>query len=147
MPESKSGSDVVLARIKMKRQEIAAYLAKTEPRNLRLINASIVCGALAAAMTAGPGFGGGGFVNAMKNVVSFGIPVWQLLCLVATVLSILAVVANGKLKVQDLATKIASARGCNSKLEGLEFMLESGQIDVEQATLLYTQYLTEIPHV
>lgn len=142
-----SDSDVVLARIKAKRQEIAAYLARTEPRNYRLVNYSIVFGALAATMTAGPGLGGGGFVNSMKDVIPFGIPVWQLLCLVATILSVSAVVANGKLKLQDLASKVASARGCNSKLEGLELMLEAGQIDVEHATHLYTQYLAEIPHV
>jgi hypothetical protein len=147
MAENTRGSDVLLANIKTKRREIAEYLAKTEPRNLRLINFSIVCGAVAAALTAGPGIGGGGFIDSAKNLVSFGIPIWQVLCLAATILSVLAVVANGKLKAHDLTVKIAGARGCNSKLEGLQFMLETGQVDVEHATPLYMQYLTEIPHV
>ncbi|MFC1523346.1 hypothetical protein ACFL6N_01010 [Thermodesulfobacteriota bacterium] len=147
MQENTNASDALLAKIRIKRQEIAKYLAKIEPRNFRLINASIICGALAAALTAGPGIGGGDFINSVKNIVSFGIPIWQVLCLIATLLSVSAVIANGMLKVHDLTAKIAIARGCNSKLEGLEFMLEAGQIDVEQATPLYTQYLTEIAHV
>lgn len=147
MPENTEESQVLLEKIRGKRQEIADYLARTEPRNFRLINTSIICGALAAALTAGPGVGGGGFIDSAKGLVSFGVPVWQALCLAATVMSVLAVVANGKLKSHDLATRIASAKACDSKLEGLQFMVELRQIDVKQAAPLYTQYLTEIPHI
>ena len=147
MSEDKKDSDALLARIKAKRLEIGDYLAKTEPRHRRLINSSIICGALAAALTAGPGIGGGGFINSIKNIVSFGIPVWQVLCLAATVLSVYTVITNGLIKSQDVASKIAGARSCQSKLEGLEWMLQGGQMSVEQATPLYSQYLTEISFV
>jgi hypothetical protein len=147
MQESINDLNVLLAKIKSKRQEIADYLAKTEPQNFRLINISIICGALAAALTAGPGIGGAGFIDSAKNVVSFGVPVWQAICLAATGMSVLAVVANGKLKAQNLSTRIASAKACDSKLEGLQFMVELGQIDVKQAISLYTQYLTEVSHI
>ena len=147
MPENKSDADALLTKIRTKRQELADYLAKSEPRHLRLINYSIVSGALAAALTAGPGIGGDGFINSVKSIVSFGIPIWQALCLIATILSVAAVVINGMLKSHDLASKITSARSCDAKLEGLETMLELAQVNVEQATPLYTQYLTEIPHV
>jgi hypothetical protein len=147
MEKENNKSDALLITIKNKRREISEYLEKTEPKNLRLINSSIVFGALAAAFTAGPGFGGGGFIESAKGIVSFGIPVWQVICLAATVLSVLSVIANGKLKSDDLNIKIANARSCNSKLEGLQFMLETRQIDIEKASPLYTQYLTEIPHV
>lgn len=141
------GKQALLQNIIAKRGDIAGYLKKNEPRNNRLINISIICGAVAAALTAGPGIGGGGFIDSAKSMLSFGLPVWQVLCLAATMLSVFAVVANGKLKSQDLTLKIAGARSCNSKLEGLQLMLETGQMDIEQATPLYAQYLTEISHI
>ncbi len=58
-----------------------------------------------------------------------------------------AVIANGLLKTNDLTSKITQVRGCDAKLEGLEIMLDMNQIELKQATSLYTQYLTEIPHV
>lgn len=140
-------ADALLQKIKTKRREVADYLKKSEPRQSRLITTSIVAAALAAALTAGPGVGGGGFIEAAKGVVSFGIPVWQVLCLLATILSVAAVITNSMLKSNDMTSKIAQVRGCDAKLEGLEIMLELQQIDLQQATTLYTQYLTEIPHV
>ena len=147
MPENKSDADALLTKIRTKRQKLADYLAKNEPRHFRLMNYSIVSGALAAALTAGPGIGGDEFINSVKSIVSFGIPIWQALCLMATILSVAAVIINNMLKSDDLTSKITSARSCDAKLEGLETMLELAQVNVEQATPLYTQYLTEIPHV
>ncbi len=147
MAEKIDDTDALLKKIKAKRQDVADYLDKNEPKQSRLMKTSIVSAALAAALTAGPGIGGGGFINALKGVVSFGIPIWQVLCLVATLLSVAAVVANGILKSYNLTSKIAKVRSCDAKLEGLETMLELKQIDVEQATSRYTQYLTEIPQV
>ncbi|MCG2588823.1 hypothetical protein [Rhodohalobacter sulfatireducens] len=139
--------DALLKKINTKRGEVSDYLKKNEPRHSRYITISIVAGALAAALTAGPGVGGPGFIESAKGVISFGIPVWQVLCLVATLLSMSAVIANGLLKARDLTSKITQVRGCDAKLEGLETMLEFEQIDLKQATSLYTQYLTEIPHI
>lgn len=127
-------ADALLEKIKTKHRAIADYLRKNEPRQSRLITISIVAGALAAATTAGPGVGGGGFIEALKGVVSFGIPVWQVLCLLATLLSVAVVITNGMLKSNDIASKISQARGCDAKLEGLEIMLELQQIDLQQAT-------------
>lgn len=147
MPEKRTDAEVLLTKIRTKRRELADYLAKSEPRQLRLINASIVSGALAAALTAGPGIGGDGFIESVNGIVSFGIPIWQVLCLAASILSLAAVVINGMLKSHDLTSKVTSARNCDAKLEGLETMLELAQVSVKDATPLYTQYLIEIPHV
>lgn len=140
-------TNALLERIKSKRREVADYLKENEPRQSRYITISIVAGALAAALTAGPGVGGTGFIESAKEIFSFGIPVWQVLCLLATLLSMSAVITNGLLKTKDLTSKIAQVRGCDAKLEGLETMLELDQIEVKQAASLYTQYLTEISHV
>lgn len=147
MQNNTTEEDVLLAKIKTKRQQLSNYLAKAEPRHSAMITCSIVAGALAAALTAGPGVGGEGFIASAQGVVSFGIPVWQVLCLAATVLSATAVVANGMLKSYDMTSKIASARTCDAKLEGIEIMLELGQADLKQATQHYTQCLAEMPHV
>jgi len=147
MTDNDKGVDAILANIRAKREEIDAYLKKAEPRHLRLVNGAIVCGALAAALTAGPGIGGAGFIEFAKSVATFGVPVWQALCLAATALSVFGVIANGKLKAHNLTSKIAAARGCKSKLEGLQLMLETGQMDVERGTSLYAQYLTEVSHI
>lgn len=140
-------SEALLEKIKTRRRQVAEYLDKNEPRQTRLITFSIVAGALAAALTAGPGVGGNGFIDAAKGVVSFGIPVWQALCLLATCFSVVVVISNGILKSNDLISKISQARGCDAKLEGLEIMLSLDQIELKEATSLYTQYLTEISHV
>ncbi len=147
MTKNTRETNVLLTKIRSKRREIKDYISKSEPRYARFTSASIVCSALAAALTAGPGIGGDGFVSSVGNTVPFGIPVWQILCLAATILSVTAVVATGMLKSHDLTSRIASARSCDAKLEGLETMLELAQLDVEHATPLYTQCLTEIPHV
>lgn len=139
--------EALLEKIKEKRSEVSDYLKQNEPKHTRYITISIVAGALAAALTAGPGIGGTGFIDSAKGVVSFGIPVWQVLCLMATFLSMSAVIANGLLKARDLTSQIARVHGCDAKLEGLELMLDLDQIDMKQAASLYTQYLTEIPHV
>ncbi|MDX1636440.1 MAG: hypothetical protein R3281_00630 [Balneolaceae bacterium] len=140
-------SEALMEKIRSKRKEVAEYLRKNEPKQSRLITTSIVSGALAAALTAGPGVGGSGFIEAAKGVVSLGFPVWQVLCLLATLLSMAAVITNGMLKSRDLTSKISQVRGCDAKLEGLETMLELNQIELKQAASLYTQYLAEIPHV
>lgn len=140
-------AEALLEKIKARRRKVAEYLDKNEPRQSRLITISIVAGALAAALTAGPGVGGAGFIETARDVVSFGVPVWQALCLMATFLSVSVVIANGMLKSNDLMSKISQARGCDAKLEGLEIMLSMNQIDLKQATSFYTQYLTEISHI
>ncbi|NBC26713.1 MAG: hypothetical protein GVY08_07625 [Bacteroidetes bacterium] len=139
--------EALLEKIKAKRGEVSKYLEKNEPKHSRYITISIIAGALAAALTAGPGMVGTGFIDSAKGVVSFGIPIWQALCLMATLFSVSAVIANGLLKERDLTSQIARVRGCDAKLEGLELMLDLGQIDLKQAASLYTQYLTEISHV
>jgi hypothetical protein len=130
-----------------KREELAKYLRKAEPRNTILITSSIVCGAMAAALTAGPGLGGEGFVDQFEVPESLGLPLWQILCALASLLSMAAVIANGLLKFNDLTGKISGARMNDAKLEALETMIEFGQIDLAQATREYTQCLSDIARI
>ncbi|WPP53463.1 hypothetical protein [Catalinimonas niigatensis] len=147
MLETAKDSKVLLTKIRDKRKALAEYLAKNEPWNARLINTSIIASAVAAALTVGPGVGGEDFVDTAKNVMSFGIPVWQLLCLSASILSVAAVIVNGMMKSHSLSTKLEKTRACDAKLEGLETMLELEQVDIQQAAQIYTQCLTEVAHI
>lgn len=144
MSEHATDKAALVSRIRAKRQQISDYVKKAAPRHSRLITCSIISGALAAALTAGPGVGGAGFIDAATGVVKFGIPIWQVLCFAATVLSVAAVIANGMLKSSDYASKIANANRCDAKLEGIEIMLEFGQLDVSEATKQFSQCLPEI---
>jgi len=144
MPEIPDPSDVLLTKIRTKRREIAHYLDKAEPRRSRLLLTSIIAGALAAALTAGPGVGGEGFIASAKNLVSLGLPVWQILCLAATAFSVAAVISNGLLKSDNLTAKVADARSCDAKLEGLETMLELGQVELDRAAERYAECLADV---
>ena len=129
-------AEALLERIKTKRREVADYLDNNEPKQSRYIMISIVAGTLAAALTAGLGFGESGFIDTASGLFSYGIPVWQVLCLLATLLSMSAVNSNGLLKSNDLTSKISQVRGCDAKFEGQEIMLDMGQIELNQATSL-----------
>ncbi|MFL1406552.1 hypothetical protein ACJO2E_14550 [Marinobacter sp. M1N3S26] len=147
MTENRNEKDRLQQQIAAKRKELARYLGKAEPRNTMLMTTSIVCGALAAAFTAGPGFGGDGFVGQIKVSESLDLPLWQVLCLLASLMSMITVIANGLLKFNDLTGKISEARMNDAKLEGLDTMIELGQIDLGQATREYTECLSRIAHI
>ncbi len=71
--EKQHDVDVLLKKIKNKRQELADYLARNESRHSLLGNSSIVFGALNAVLTVGPGVGGNGFIDTVKDAMPFGI--------------------------------------------------------------------------
>lgn len=143
MPDDNQ-KEKLLKKIKIKRSEIHRFLKSAEPRNKRLINIAIVCGAIAAALTAGPAFGGKTLTGWLTNTLELTSPVWQLLCLAATVCSVSAVIVTNISKSHGIATNILRAQTCNAKLEGLETLLEMEQVELNKATTLYTDYLNEI---
>jgi hypothetical protein len=61
MPDNLQDRQNLTTRIKDKRKQIADYIAATEPRANRLTTTSIVCGAIATLLTAGPAVGGAKF--------------------------------------------------------------------------------------
>lgn len=144
-----NAEDILLLKIANKRKAIAKYIAKNEPHQRKLVNASIISGAVAAALTAGPGVGGNEFIQKVNDSTPFdiGIPTWQIICVAATILSVASVVFNGMIKTHDMSAKISSARGCDAKLEGLELRLALSQLKADDAASLYSQYINEIAHI
>lgn len=145
MSTKKNAKKALLQKITAKRGIIQAFLSKENPRSKRYISITIICSAIAAALTAGPAFGGKTFTAWFTDIFGLNSPTWQLLCLGATGFSVAAVIATNLSKSHDVASKIQRAQTADAKLEGLETLIEMDHIDAEKASSLYVQYLNDIP--
>ncbi|WP_427015428.1 hypothetical protein ACQCSX_11350 [Pseudarthrobacter sp. P1] len=137
------------ARVAARRANLSAFLKRARPRRNRLANLSVAGSAVAAVMTAGPALGGKSFTATVQG--SLGIEdsstVWRVLCLVALLVSVAAAVATNLSKSRDLDGRVTAAETCNAELEGLETMLEFGQLPLQDAVKLYQQYVAKVPFV
>jgi hypothetical protein len=150
MPDNPQDRQNLLTRIKEKRNLIADYIAATEPRANRLTTASIICGAIASLLTAGPAVGGPGFTKALTAALGTSAeanPSWRILCAAATILSVIATTAVAIYRNENLAVHVSKAQASGSKLEGLETSLELGAITVPKATELYDRYINEVSFI
>jgi hypothetical protein len=60
---------------------------------------------------------------------------------------LVATISANIYKSRDIATRLSKAQTSDAKLEGLETLIELGQIDLPKAAIQYTQYISEIPFV
>jgi hypothetical protein len=139
----------LLRRIGTQRASIDAFLRQVRPRSVRLANISIVSSAAAAVFTAGPALGGVSFAEAVQRTLSLSNNsiVWQALCLVAMLVSLVATISMQLSKSQDATAQLSAAEACDTELEGLQTLLELGQLQVRDATDLYIKYIAKIPFV
>lgn len=139
----------LLRRIKDRRRTVDSYLRSARPRAARLTYVSVVSSAVAAALTAGPGVGGEKFVGGVTSTLGLGGPpeVWRPLCLLATVVSVVAAISANLSKAKDAEARIIHAEACNAELEGLQALVEFRQVSLEDAVKLYQQYVASIPFV
>ena len=139
----------LLERIQARRASIRTYVGDLGTRGARLTNLSIICSAVVTALTAGPALGGTRFSDATATL--FSLPsdalVWRGLCFLAMILSIAAAISTNMYKSQDVAARLAAAEACNAGLEGLETLVQFGQVSVADAVKQYQQYLARIPFV
>lgn len=100
----------------------------------RLSLVSIISSALAAALTAGPALGGQGFTDSVAGAFNTGedSTVWRVLCLLTLVVSVISAIAVNLSKSRNWEARIISAEACNAELEGLQTLLEFGQIPVNE---------------
>lgn len=129
--------------IRRKQVRVETFLSAALPRKRRLLNITIVGGALAAALTAAPAVGGQSFTAWLTKTFGLASPSWQLLCLAASVSSILATVSTQLLKSNNLEENVGRAQRCRAKLEVLEVGLASGQLNMAQATTEYMRCVEE----
>ena len=137
----------LLAQIRRKRAEVDAVIVRTVPRKRRLLNVSIIGGALAAMLTTGPAVGGQSFVAWVKSAFGLTAPGWQVLCGAAALCSLVATVATQLLKSNNLEERVFRGQSCRTKLEALDIGLSTGQIDVPHATTAYMQCLEEAAYL
>ncbi|MGH3849799.1 MAG: hypothetical protein ACRDR6_22255 [Pseudonocardiaceae bacterium] len=139
----------MVGRIQARRASINAYLRENRPRSQRLANISIVSSSVAIVLTAGPAAGGLTFVQAVQKVLSLSQSsiVWRVLCLGAVLVSLAAAISVNLYKSSDLTVRISAAESCNAGLEGLQELLEFGQLAVRDVITIYSQLVTKIPFV
>lgn len=150
MPEISPDRENLILRIKDKRAQISTYLASTEPRANRLTTASIVCGAIASLLTAGPAVGGPSFTKTLTAALGTSpeaAPSWRILCAAATLLSVCATTAVAIHRNENLAVRISKAQACKSRLEGLETQLELGTVTAKKAAEAFELHLLEVGFV
>jgi hypothetical protein len=139
----------LLERIKSKRESIRAYIRALGPIGDRETNVSIVCSAIAAVLTAGPALGGTSLTASLGNAASLrdDSTVWRLACFAAMIVSVIAAISTNLYKSHDVAGRLSKAEACGVGLEGLETLVEFGQLPVKEAVKLYQQYVATIPFV
>lgn len=142
-----SQRSALLAHIQQKRTEVAQFIQSADSRNHRLINTAIICGAVSAALTAGPALGGKSVNTWMSEIFPIDLPIWQLLCFGAMVCSVAATIATNLSKSHEVAAKLILAQTCKAKLEGLQSQTELKSLDVKAASEQFAKLLTEISFV
>jgi hypothetical protein len=139
----------LLQAIKDRRRTIEAYVREKEPVSTRLLTISIVSSAMAAALTAGPAFGGEKFAETVTTGLSLERPsrVWGILCFGAVVVSVTAAVAAQLTKAHDLRSRIGAAEAAGVMLDGLRTRLEFGRMSIQDAAQEYQDIIAGIPFV
>jgi hypothetical protein len=139
----------LVRRIDARRASVQAFLRDHRPRTRRRATVTVVLSSLAAVFTAGPAFGGENFAESVQGV--FGLQdestVWQVLCLLALLVSVAAAVLVNLGKAQDDVARLSNAEAANTELEGLSGLLQYGHLTVEDGAKLYQQYTAKIPFV
>jgi hypothetical protein len=138
--------DGLLRRLHDKRRRIAAFVNKYEPRGARLTNLGIICGAIATALTAAPAIGGLRLTEALGSTGPNS-PSWRVLCIAATLFSLVATIATNLFKSHDIASRLARAQACDAKLEGLEILAELKQVSLKEATARYEKCLPDVSFI
>ncbi|WP_369255257.1 hypothetical protein [Geodermatophilus amargosae] len=139
----------LLETIRVRRGAIEAYVHEQRPASTRLSTISIISSSVAAALTAGPAFGGTRFADNVKEGLSLEqtSQVWQVLCLGALVVSVTAAVSAQLNKANDLTSRIGAAEAAGVMLDGLRTRLEYGRLPVKEGAEEYQDIVAGIPFV
>ena len=139
--------DELLQKIMAKRNLVHSFVEKHEPRNRLLINVAIICGIAGTALAGIPAIGGTAAIDSIKAAAQPQLPVWQILCIGAALATMAATVATSLRSNHDTGNKLAKAQACEAKLEMLELLLLSSQIDTKHAIEKYGEYSAEVAFI
>jgi hypothetical protein len=133
----------LLRKIQQKRSEVEKFVSSEFPRKRRLVNMTLIGGTLSTALTALPAVGGQPLTAWLTQSFGLTSPSWRILCAAASISSVVATLSTQLLKSNNVEEQVTRAMGCRAKLEVLEVGLESGQIDLRQATAEYIRCVEE----
>jgi hypothetical protein len=128
---------------------IDAYSGKTERRSKRLSTISIVSSAIAAALAAGPAFGGRTFAETVQQGLELDDPstVWRWLCFGAVVVSVTAGITTELLSKGNLAGHLAAAQEAKALLLRLERRLRRRELTPSAAVTEFEDIVDGIKFV
>jgi MFS family permease len=133
-PDPESG---LISRVQTTRAEVNRYLRTTGARRRRLLNLSIVTGAIATALTAAPALGGKTFADWITATFGLSSPSWQILCALAAACSLTAAVVTQLNNSKNYEEHIAHAQQIRATLEMLEIGIATGHLSRRDATSQY----------
>jgi len=84
----------LISRVRAKRAKVERYLRVVGARRRRLVNVTIVAGAIATMLTAAPALGGKPLAGWLTETFELSSPSWRILCALAAVCSLIAAVAT-----------------------------------------------------
>ena len=137
----------LLEKIISKRNSVHAFIVKNEPRNKVLINVAIICGVVGTGLAGIPAIGGQGAIDSIKAATQPALPVWQLICIGASLSTMVATIATTLRSNHDVSNRLAKAQACEAKLEMLELLVTSKQIETKQAIEKYGEYCADVGFV
>jgi len=137
----------IIDKISSKRKSVQNFILRQEPRNRLLINVAIICGIAGTALAGIPAIGGTAAIDGIKSVTQPQLPVWQILCIAAAVFTATATIATSLRNNHDITHKVSKAQVCEAKLEMLELLIETKQIELKQAIEKYGEYSSEVAFI
>jgi gamma-glutamyltranspeptidase len=133
--------DGLIARVRAKRVEVERYLRAIGARRRRLVNVTIVAGAIATMLTAAPAFGGVPVTDWLTKTFALTSPSWRILCALAAVCSLTAAVATQLHTSKNYEENIARAQEIKGTLEMLEVATTLNQLNEHEATSEYLKII------
>ena len=139
----------LLERIRSKHEQVSAYVNQNERRLSRMSNITIIASSVTAALMIGPGVGGEKFTAQMARLLSVADDslVWRALCLAALLISVGIAILNRMNQSPDASMRLAQARLCQARLEGLETAVEVGTTSIADGLKQYQQYVNDVPFI
>jgi hypothetical protein len=127
-------SGELLELVRSKLAEVEAYITASSRRRHLLVNLVIIGSILATALTAPAAIGGKSFTNWLQQAFHLSSPSWQLLCLIATIGSITAVVATQVQRSGNYDENLAHARAMRGTLQALDISITAGEVSLHRGT-------------
>lgn len=134
-------------KITTKRNQVLAFISSQGPKNKWLMNIAIIGGIAGTALAGIPAIGGTAAIDGIKSVTQPQLPIWQILCIGAAVSTMAATIATSLRNNFDTANKLSKAQICAAKLEMLDLLVQTKQIELKQAIEKYGDYSAEVAFI